>query len=119
MVVDDEVSLRSVLDKMLTMAGYQPILAPDGIEALRLCRERSPDLIIVDLFMPQKDGIKTIIELRKYRPEIPIIAMSGGGKAQLSDLLDTARLLGAVATIEKPFELKVMINLVARLIGGS
>lgn len=114
LVVDDESSIRSALGKMLAMAGYEVILAADGSEATRLWRERRVDLVIVDLFMPEKDGIETIVELRAHSPGIRIIAISGGGASNRVDVLQDARLLGAVATIEKPFEMQVLLELVAR-----
>lgn len=119
LVVDDQPSLRSALGKMLTLAGYEVILAADGAEATRLWRERPSDLVIVDLFMPEKDGIETIVELRAFNPGIPIIAMSGGGLGKRVDMLRDARLLGAIATIEKPFEKEALMDLVARSLVGA
>jgi CheY-like chemotaxis protein len=113
-VVDDHASIRAVLGKMLTMAGYEVILAADGTEATQAWREWWPDLAIVDLFMPEKDGIETIVELRAFSPGVPIIAMSGGGGGSRLDVLRDAKLLGAVATIEKPFEMGAIMELVAR-----
>ncbi len=118
LLVDDDSSIRSALGRMLTMAGYEVILAVDGVEATRLWRERGADLVIVDLFMPEKDGIEIIVELQAYSPDIPIIAMSGGGAGSRVDALQDARLLGAVATIEKPFERQAMMNLVTRSLVG-
>ncbi len=119
LVVDDDSGVRSTLGKMLTAAGYEVILAADGAEATRLWRERRPDLVIMDLFMPEKDGIETIVELRAYTPGIPIIAMSGGGAGNRVDLLQDAMLLGAVATIEKPFEKRAMMDLVAHSLAAA
>jgi len=119
MVVDDESSIRSALRKTLSVAGYDVILAADGVEAIRLWREREADLVILDLFMPGKEGIETIIDLRACSPDIAIIAMSGGGASNRMDVLEAARLLGAVATIEKPFEKRVILDLVARSLAGG
>lgn len=119
LVVDDLSSLRSSLGKLLTSAGYEVILAAHGAEAARLWRERQPDLVILDMFMPEKDGIETIVELRAYSPGIPIIAMSGGGAYNQVDVLQAAGLLGAVATIEKPFAQQEMMDLVARALAGA
>lgn len=113
LVVDDEAGVRSALSRILSAGGYDVIVAADGHEATRLWRERSPDLVIVDLFMPGKDGLETIVELRAFSPGTPIIAMSGAGKASQIDLLEHAAMLGAVATIEKPFEKQAIMDLVA------
>jgi DNA-binding response OmpR family regulator len=112
LVVDDEPEVRSSLGKLLTTAGHEVILAENGREATRLVRAAPPDLIILDLFMPEKDGLEVLVELRAYRPHPPIIAMSGGGARQL-DLLPEAKLLGASRTIEKPFIPAAMLALVA------
>jgi DNA-binding NtrC family response regulator len=116
LVADDDASIRSSLGKVLTIAGYEVILAMDGSEAARLWRERGADLVIVDLFMPEKDGVETIVELREHSPGVPIIVMSGGGAAKRMDLLPDVKLLGATVTIEKPFLPAEMLQLVETLL---
>jgi DNA-binding response OmpR family regulator len=103
LVVDDDAGVRSSLGRTLTKAGYEVLLAQNGAEATRLWQEAGADLVIVDLFMPQKDGLETIMELRAHTPGIAIIAMSGGGTTKKMDLLPEAKLLGATVTIDKPF----------------
>ena len=71
LVVDDQLSVRSTLGKVLTGAGYAVILAAPGAEAPRLWRESTPDLVIVDIFMPERDGIETIRELRGLQSRDP------------------------------------------------
>ena len=119
LVADDDASIRSTLGQMLTIAGYEVILATDGSEAMRLWRERGADLFIVDLFMPEKDGVETIVELREHSRSVPIIVMSGGGGAKRMDLLPDAKLLGATVTIEKPFLPAEMMQLVDTVLLGS
>jgi CheY-like chemotaxis protein len=118
LVADDDASIRASLDVLLTKAGYQVILARNGSEAVRLWRKLGGDLVILDLFMPEKDGIETIIELRAHSPGIRIIAMSGGGANQRFDLLEDTRLLGATQTIAKPFTSADMIAMVSRALKG-
>jgi CheY-like chemotaxis protein len=119
LVADDEASIRSTLGKMLTIAGYEVLLARDGSEAARLWRERGADLVILDLFMPEKDGVETIVELRAHSRNVPIIVMSGGGAAKRMDLLPDTKLLGATAIIEKPFLPIEMVQLVDTALLGS
>jgi DNA-binding NtrC family response regulator len=114
LIVDDDPSIRRTLQALLKKAGYEVMLAHDGDEAVRLWRDHGGDLVITDLHMPGKDGIQTIIELLSHNPEIRIIAMSGGGQTRRLDLLGNATLLGAVLTIEKPFTIDEMINVVSR-----
>ena len=114
MIVDDDAGIRRALHILLSRAGYQVTQARDGIEALRLWRDRGGDLVITDLHMPEKDGIQTIVELQSHTPGIRIIAMSGGGQTKRLDLLGNATMLGAVFTIEKPFTLNEMMSVVRR-----
>jgi DNA-binding NtrC family response regulator len=114
MVVDDDAAIRRSLDSLLSRAGYQVIQAGDGSEAVRLWREHAADLVITDLHMPNKDGIQTIVELLTHTPDIPIIAMSGGGQTKRLDLLGNMMLLGRILTIEKPFTLDEMMAVVGQ-----
>jgi DNA-binding NtrC family response regulator len=114
MIVDDDPGIRRSLDALLSRAGYQVIQAGDGSEAVRLWREQGADLVITDLHMPKKDGIQTIVELLTHTPGIPIIAMSGGGQTKRLDLLGNMTLLGRILTIEKPFTLDEMMDVVGQ-----
>ena len=120
LVVDDNASVRRSLAALLTRAGHEVIQAADGAEACRICREVDVDLVILDLFMPEKDGIETIIELRAFAPSIPIIVMSGGGgDGSRLDMLNAAELLGASLSIEKPFTLAEMLEAVRKALRGG
>jgi DNA-binding NtrC family response regulator len=114
LIVDDDASIRRTLQAILNRAGYEVISACDGNEAVRLWRDHGGDLVITDLHMPEKDGIRTIIELLSHTPGARIIAMSGGGQTKRLDLLGNASLLGAVLTIEKPFTIGEIMNVVSR-----
>lgn len=118
LVVDDDAGTRDSLASLLTRAGYEVIQAHNGSEAVRLWGELGGDLVITDLFMDQKDGIETILELRATNPGIRIIAMSGGGHEKRLEVLGHARLLGAVLTIEKPFTQAQMMAMVDRALRG-
>jgi DNA-binding response OmpR family regulator len=71
--------------------------------------------VITDLFMPDKDGIETIVELRKLSPTVKIVAMSGWTSAQGSDYLRVAREIGATATLQKPFDPRELTRVVRQL----
>ena len=120
LLVDDDPDVRRSLEATLTKAGYEVILASDGAEAVRRWRELSGgDLVLLDLFMPEKDGLETIIELRTHSPGVPIIAMSGGGSNKRVDILGDAKLLGAIETLEKPFNPHALLALVARTLANA
>jgi DNA-binding response OmpR family regulator len=119
LVVDDNDSMRHWLAEILTRAGHQIIQAADGAEACRISREVDVDLVILDLFMPVKDGIETLRALRARAPGVPIIAISGGGADDTGvDLLKAAVLLGAVRSMEKPFTPAVLLEAVGKALGG-
>jgi DNA-binding NtrC family response regulator len=117
LVVDDDASIRRTLDLLLSKQGFEVIQASDGVEAVRLWRDRGGDLVITDLHMPRKDGFETIVELLSHSPDIRIIAMSGGGQTKRLDLLGNMVLLKSVLTIEKPFTLGEMMMTVHRALG--
>ena len=119
LIVDDDPGIRRSLHILLSRAGYRVTQARDGMEALRLWRDKGGDLVITDLHMPEKNGIEMIIELLSHTPGIRIIAMSGGGQTRRLDLLGDATLLGAVMTIEKPFTLAEMMDVVRRALADE
>lgn len=104
LVADDEQAIRSILRMVLQMAGHAVEVAANGEEVLSLARKRKFDLIITDIIMPKKEGIETILELKKNNPALKVIAISGGGRKGSMDFLQVAQVVGASATIAKPFE---------------
>jgi CheY-like chemotaxis protein len=116
LVVDDNITIRLMLKGILEEAGYEVLLAADGKEALAVYNEYAPDLILTDLVMPEKEGLETIMELRrKMLSEVKIIAMSGG-IAGYPDSLSTARMLGADAVIAKPFDRNGVLRIIRSLL---
>ncbi|MCH8036471.1 MAG: response regulator [Proteobacteria bacterium] len=103
LIIDDEDELRSMLRRMLEQAGHEVTEAVNGAEGIELYERDRPDLIITDIIMPEKEGVETIIALRRADPDLPIIAISGGGRLEATDFLTMARKLGARRTLAKPF----------------
>ncbi|MCB5260152.1 MAG: response regulator [Candidatus Cloacimonetes bacterium] len=103
LVIEDDDSFRNVLVQMLSKAGYDVRQAGEGNQALEVCAQFNPDLVITDIIMPDKEGLETIQELLELCPSIKIIAMSGGGKFGPNSYLPLAEKLGAKATLQKPF----------------
>lgn len=117
LVIDDEPDIREMLQDVLTGEGHEVEVAGDGRQGLAAQRARPADLIITDIFMPEKEGIETIIELQQDFPAIKVIAMSGGGnRARSLDYLPTASQFGAVRTLPKPFDIHVMLALVREVL---
>jgi len=103
LVIDDDEQMRALLRDILERAGYEVSEAQHGLEGLKLFRARPADLVVTDLIMPEKEGVETILELRAEFPEVPIIAVSGGGRNGPRDYLEIAARLGARRTVAKPF----------------
>ena len=116
LVVDDDRILCDTLSDFLDSAGYNVTKANDGSAAIKSVEEHTPDLIITDILMPEKEGISTIVEIHKTNPEIKIIAMSGGGYFNRMDILKSANALGADATIEKPFDYDEFLELIRKIL---
>lgn len=112
LIIDDDESLRDALRRTLHKEGYTIMEASEGRGGLKQL-DRSPvDLILLDMFMPDKDGLETIGELRRTHPEIRIIAMSGGGFKGTVDVLPVAKKLGARRTLSKPFTRELLLEAV-------
>jgi CheY-like chemotaxis protein len=109
LVVDDDNGIRKAMRVVLEQEGFEVDEAHNGDEALQRSRAQPPQLILCDIFMPQKDGFDTIRELRKTAPKIPIVAVSGAG-----DVLHLARKLGAVEVLYKPLSHAVLLGVVRR-----
>ena len=111
LIIDDEESERMTFQVALERAGYRVLTAEHGKDSLRLLEHQAVDLILVDIFMPEMDGLELIPLLRKTRPATKMIAISeGSGKM---DHLDTAKKLGAHDTLKKPFSLQELLHAVA------
>jgi CheY-like chemotaxis protein len=115
LIVEDHDDTREVLETLLRTEGYEVTLAADGIEALeRFCR-RPADIVLIDVFMPRKDGIETIRDLRAEFGDPLCIAMSADGDPTRRSALDRAREAGAHLTLRKPIEPWVLL----RTLGGA
>lgn len=115
LVVDDEPGIRKFLRKVLADANYQVLEAESGREAVRQVETHEVDLVIIDLAMPDQDGLETIPILRQVRPQLRIIAMSG---IFAGPLLQAARHLGAQASLAKPIRAEELLAAVERVIAG-
>ena len=118
LVIDDDEEIRIMLNSLFTDAGYEVDLAADGYEGVEAFKENHADLVITDIFMPNKDGLETIIELKRDYPEIKIIAMSGGG-IDTELYLESAKKFGAVATFIKPFLPSELLKEVKKILGET
>ncbi len=110
LIIDDDAQIRKMLRLTLAAAGFEVAEAPDGKIAMKIMRQAPAELVVTDLIMPEKEGIETIIELKRDFPEVKIIAISGGGRIDPKDYLFLAEKLGAQITLEKPFSRKEILD---------
>ncbi|PLX91567.1 MAG: Fis family transcriptional regulator [Desulfuromonas sp.] len=106
LIIDDENSIRESLTGVLQDEGYRPISAEDGLTGIETITEESPDLILLDIWMPGIDGLETLQRIREKSPELPVIMMSGHGTIETAV---KATRLGAYDFIEKPLSLEKLL----------
>jgi len=116
LVVDDEENIRHTLRGVLADEGYDVLEAPDGRRALELLEHTAPRLAIVDVWMPEVDGIELVERMRTQAPGVPIIVISGHGTIETA--VRVIR-LGAFDFLEKPFPLDALLNVVGRALGSA
>ena len=115
-LVDDDELVRATVKQFLERDGHQVRVALNGNQALHLIDDREPDLVITDIIMPEREGIETLLELKKTRPELKIVVMSGGGRIGRVDHLKVAASLGADATLVKPFTAAQLRTVLAQFV---
>lgn len=116
LVVDDDPTVRIIAAEILTAAGHEVVEAEDGDEALRQVAATPFDLVVLDMLMPNKDGLETIAELRGRRPRLRILAISSGGRMDPGQLLRMALVFGADETMVKPLHRDALLETVSRLL---
>jgi DNA-binding response OmpR family regulator len=119
LVVEDDPALRRLVEQMLVRERHEVTVAPDGGKALRLLETTSFDLVITDLVMPDTEGLSLLRELRKKTSPPKVIAMSGGGRGSATDYLEMATILGAAATLAKPFTQQQLTDAIKQVLGAS
>jgi len=116
LVVDDDPAMVESLAMLLEGYGFCVLTAPDGVRALEVFREQSPSVVVTDIMMPELDGIGVILRMRRERPDVKIIALSGGGRVIKSDYLTAAEELGADAALAKGQGNHVLIETLSKLL---
>ena len=116
LVVDDDPLFRAALRNVLVQAGYAVEEAPNGKVALARLSGQEFDLLITDIFMPEKDGLETLMEVRQQYPSLKVVAMSGGGIGAAVDVLRLAEQLGASSVLAKPFQSADLLHAVTSVL---
>lgn len=116
LIVDDEPEVRQLFTYVLSGAGFHVLTAANGCEAIESVRNRSVDLVLCDLVMPEKEGLETIQQLRASHPGMKVVAVSGafGGS-----FLKAARLMGASATLSKPVSPEKLVQTITEALAAD
>ncbi|MFZ5877113.1 MAG: sigma-54-dependent transcriptional regulator [Nitrospirota bacterium] len=113
LIVDDEQAILQALSAILTDEGYRVTEAPDGATAVKTVAKESPSAMLLDIWMPEQDGLETLRQVRELAPQLPVIMMSGHGTIETAI---KAIKLGAYDYIEKPLSLDKVLLLVKHAI---
>ena len=108
LLIDDDAEMLESLAMALEDHGYRVLTARNGRQGLRMFRQHQPDVVLTDIIMPEEDGIGTMLQVRRERPETRIIALSG--QLESWNYLAVAKKLGADATVAKGRNLGVLIE---------
>jgi CheY-like chemotaxis protein len=114
LVIEDDENVQTLIRDVLSEAGHSIVLAKDGREGLFRYRHERPDLVITDIFMPERDGLDVILELASS--DATIIAISGGGDLDRAYHLDDAIHFGARSCLAKPFTVDALLGVVQEVL---
>ncbi len=103
LVVDDDFGIRGVLERALTVSGYQVKCASGGISAIEICRTFLPHLVLLDVMMPDMGGIETLQKIREIDKDVKVVMVSGMHDVQAAK---ESMAMGAIDYITKPFDLR-------------
>jgi DNA-binding NtrC family response regulator len=119
LLVEDDDLVRDMLAQVLTRASHQVECATNGEEAAEILKTSEPDIMVTDIIMPKKSGITLISEVKNKRPNMEIIAISGGGRLDPTGYLDLSESLGATVSFEKPIDNSTLLMAIDLLAYGS
>jgi CheY-like chemotaxis protein len=116
MIIDDDEQFRTMLKKMLEQNGYTTVEAANGERAMKEMERNPADIMIVDIIMPVMDGLETIIHMQREYPFVKLIAISGGGRIEPQNYLNSAEKLGAVCSFTKPIDNQELLSAIEELL---
>lgn len=119
LVIDDDPAILRMIEFMLDGSAYQCVCFGSAKEGLASLDHMAVNLIITDIIMPEVEGIELILNARATFPNLPIIAISGGGRTNRMDVLHLAQQLGAAAVLPKPFTRADLMATIDKTIGPS
>ena len=115
LVMDDESAMNEYITDILKPAGFDVFAALDGVTGQEALGAHDPHVVILDIFMPGKDGLEVLIELRHRRSSVPVLVISGKQQLLSDSSMGLAKQLGADEVLAKPFTPEELIDRVSRL----
>jgi DNA-binding NtrC family response regulator len=102
LIADDDKLILASFRHALSRQGYKVLLAEEGASAIAFLEQGTVDIVFLDILMPGKDGLETLLEIKRRFPAVPVHVMSGGGTRSKQDFLTVAQKFGASSVIRKP-----------------
>lgn len=118
LIVDDDPGVRKLLCKTLQKEGITVIEAQNGVECMEQVRARAIDLVVIDIIMPEQDGLTTITELKENNCHAKVVAISGGLVLTPDAYLEEARRIGADRIIPKPIDRERFVDVIRQLLNA-
>jgi len=115
LVIDDEQGIRNLLDTLLRRKGYDVVLADSGRKGLELFRREHPDVVVLDLKMPEMDGLTVLRKIHSIEPGKPVIMLTGAGTGEAEQQV---RALGVIEYVEKEFSMHLLGDSLKRLLNN-
>ncbi|MBS4047814.1 MAG: response regulator [Ferrovibrio sp.] len=119
LVIDDNPEFREILRRHLEANGHSVTLATNGEQGLELLGQGNFDIVLTDILMPQRDGVEVLREAKRRWPDLPVIAISGGGWIGANELLGMAERLGADKVLQKPVRREDLIQAVDEALSAN
>ncbi len=118
LLVDDDNAVREATTTLLRTCGYAVTALANGLKIEAAIAAHRPDLVVMDILMPDRDGIEIIIALRHNFPDLPVLVVSGSGENGGLSFLTMARSLGAAEALAKPFDGEKLLEMIETLLAG-
>jgi DNA-binding response OmpR family regulator len=118
LIIEDDEHQRFYLTSLLKKIGHDVVEADEGDLGIQKYQQNPIDLVMTDIFMPGKEGLATIMDLKRISPQVKIIAMSAGASS-MNNVLDTAKDFGADIIMEKPIEIDSLKDSLKKLLTDS
>ena len=115
LIVEDDPGMTEYIAEILKQKGFQVFSALNGFSGLEAVRTSTPHVVILDIFMPEKDGLEMLVELRRFASALPVLVISGKQHLLSGCSMELARQLGADDVLSKPFSPKALLERVTAL----